>query len=141
MSLPKLTAERFEAALKSVGLKYQIDEDGEFVVVFDDVVSWTLISDNLVRMLAIWRCETIPTAAQAEVMELLNTINAGMMRPKSYCVVSEEDVTVRFEANLPNEHGFSDAQVEAFLHSSFSGIFEVVSKLKEVFPQYVKAGE
>ncbi|WP_194949462.1 YbjN domain-containing protein [Actinomyces trachealis] len=126
---------RVLAAVKSLGLRHFVDDEGDVGIPWRYVTVHVVFQDTrAIQVRGAWhRIATIDHLARLRA--LVEEWNVSKLGPKAYLTVSDGGmVRLHGEVTLPLEAGMTDAQLEDFVFTGCRFIVALMRHAEEVFP-------
>ncbi|QPK83436.1 YbjN domain-containing protein [Corynebacterium qintianiae] len=130
MEFPPLSRELLIKALSNLGVTAGPDEDGVLGARFPNAVAQFYLDENFLTAHTIWN-EAVAPSSQAEVLELVNTLNQGIPTGKVSPVLVEGAPTIDVHEHFFAAHGLSENQLCMMLDAYLQTAFMVLDQIEQ----------
>lgn len=138
---PTVTIGRVEAWLKSEGLNYDLDEDGDVLTGFENCV-FNIINrgGQFLSVSTVWRADLGETD-EAAMRVFVDEHNRSKYGPRATVTTGPDGGSLCADMSAMISKGMSDAQLKDFLHGAFGVVIGFYDGVEEQFPALVTWNE
>lgn len=134
-----ISMSRLRAALDSLGAKYRIDDDGEFLGWWGDtlIMGFMVVGsqNNILQMWGGWTPRP-PVALFDRFVEVCNTWNSERRWPKVYAMADEDIVRIRTEMSIDCDGDVTDAWIVQQVVGAVGTSSQFCAELEELYPEH-----
>ena len=136
ITLPALSRDRIEAALRANDWHYQVDEDGDLCGLWGDNLFYFFATGEQHEILYVrgrWH-HSIDLERRTEAREVIDDWHRDRLWPKGFTRVNDEgELRVFGELVIDFENGVTDAQLEHSLRCAISTTLQLFDHMGEHF--------
>lgn len=131
MASPQISQQRVKEWLKTHDLNFDVDDDGDLRVGFDEVIFFIHTKEELLRVQGYWPGQFDPATDRERVLEVVNKLNTQTLMPKA--MINGSSGRIIFEFAIA-DRSFSDERLANILGNTFSATFKAVQTVEEQLP-------
>ena len=144
MPLPSVTYDRMRAVLEEEELNYDVQDSGELVCGFEQLIVWMNIDERTLRTTGAWRGSSTSDEDGAAIRAFCHQVNSNQNFPKTYPQGDgTEDTPYIFimEHSVPCTQGLSDEQLRDYFRTTMGMFFSTIEDVEKELPHLVTWSE